>query len=179
MNGTPKNLLDSALDYYDQLATTYYKQKQSQQDEPTSVKEKREQDLKDIRSHLQNQRARTCVIADIQAQLDSYRTEGRQATVGSRSEVEQKQKILLNEKHHPTEKLEKMMMAACRPKPSQRHSAHHIVAGKGWIKRTYQARVKMHLLGVRINDPDNGVWLPKTKKDLPLWSMPAALAHKQ
>lgn len=35
----------------------------------------------------------------------------------------------------------------------------------------------MHLNSIRINDPDNGVWLPANKKHTPHWSMPAAMGH--
>lgn len=37
----------------------------------------------------------------------------------------------------------------------------------------------MHFSGIRINDPDNGVWLPRTKADKGHWAMPHAPAHSE
>ncbi|MGH1471634.1 MAG: AHH domain-containing protein [Cellvibrionaceae bacterium] len=178
-NPTPKNLLDQAIDNYDTLACKYFDQKNSLDKAPQDVRDARQKELKVIQEHLENQRVNAMVLADIQTKLDAYQEEGRQATVGTRSEVQKKQAALLAERHHPTQNLEGMLKAACRPKPSQRHSAHHIVLGKGRIARTNQVRVRMHIQGIRINDPDNGVWLPMTKADTPNWAMPDSMAHKQ
>lgn len=65
------------------------------------------------------------------------------------------------------------------PKPSPQHTAHHIVPGKGRTVHSARARSRIHLFGIRINDPDNGVWLPSASKYTPNWSMPEALGHKQ
>tara|TARA_R110000868_G_scaffold377197_1_gene642480 strand:+ start:409 stop:921 length:513 start_codon:yes stop_codon:yes gene_type:complete len=118
--------------------------------------------------------------AFIQADLDNYRAEGRDATTGSRADQVQKQKALLAEKHHPTDDLAKLMLAAGKAKPSNVHTAHHVVPGKGKVYKTKEAhlaRIHMHRYGIRINDPDNGVWLPMYKKHTPHWSMPQSLGH--
>ena len=69
------------------------------------------------------------------------------------------------------------MKADGRPRPSLQHVAHHIVPGKGKTKTAALARLHIHRFGVRINDPDNGVWLVKNKMDTPHWSMPSAKSH--
>jgi len=56
------------------------------------------------------------------------------------------------------------MRAVPVPKPSANHTAHHIVPGKGKTKGAVRARIRLHLYGIRINDPGNGVWLPTYSK---------------
>lgn len=102
-------------------------------------------------------------IVDIQTKLELYRAEGRKAIHKpgmSVSDFKSKQTELQVEEHHRADALEKFMRAVPIPKPSRNHTAHHIVPGKGKTQYAYRARVRIHLFGVRINDPDNGVWLP-------------------
>lgn len=70
-----------------------------------------------------------------------------------------------------------MLLADGRPKPSSQHSPHHIVPGLGRTRFANLARVLLHRIGIRINDPDNGVWLPMYRKFTPHWSMPEAKGH--
>lgn len=174
-----KNLLDQSIDRYDQIARQYFNTQSAIENAPPDVREARQKQLSIIQAHLENQRVNATVLANIQSKLDAYREEGRQATQGTRADSRRKRAALEAEPHHPPGVLEKMLKAACRPKPSHRHSAHHIVPGKGRLSRTYEARVRMHLFGVRINDPDNGVWLPMAIADTPNWAMPESKAHKQ
>lgn len=111
--------------------------------------------------------------------MQIYRAKGRLATQGTNIEIAEKQKQLLEETHHPTEILEKYMRAVPIPKPSNNHSAHHITPGIGKTKDAYRARMRIHRFGIRINDPDNGVWLPRSTKYTPHWSMPEAKGHNQ
>ena len=83
------------------------------------------------------------------------------------------------EKHHPTKKLASNLRASGRPRPSQNHTAHHVVLGKGRTQGMADARLLMFLYKIRINDPDNGTWLPRAKKDKGHWSMPNAPAHSE
>jgi hypothetical protein len=122
------------------------------------------------------------VVADVQAGLDAYRAYGRGAAEGSgqsRSAAAEIRQNLLAEDHHPTGILEFFMRAVPNPKPSGQHTAHHIAPGKGRSKFAYRARVRLHTAGVRINDPDNGVWLPRKSSYTPHWSMSEALGHLQ
>ncbi|WP_074903808.1 AHH domain-containing protein [Microbulbifer thermotolerans] len=122
--------------------------------------------------HLRNERRKIAVFAQIQSGLENYQAWGRK-------QAEEDPLELLNEKHHPTKVLAQNMIADGRPKPSNRHSPHHIVQGKGRHPRTTDTRLNLHLYGIRINDPDNGVWLPRTKFDKGHWSMPDAPAHSE
>jgi A nuclease family of the HNH/ENDO VII superfamily with conserved AHH len=81
------------------------------------------------------------------------------------------------EDHHPTNELAIFLQADGRPKPSPKHTAHHIVAGKGKTESSANSRIELHLHNIRINDPDNGVWMLMNKKDKGHWSMPSANAH--
>lgn len=174
-----KNLLDQALEYYDIKARNYFQAKTGLENAPKELKESRAKELEVIRAHLRRQKTHATVVASIQAKLDAYQDEGRRATEGSRSEVAAKQRALQEEKHHPSSTLAENMRASCNPQPCPSHSPHHIVPGKGYTPEANLSRVHLHSLGIRINDPDNGVWLPRSKRVTPLWSMPNALAHKQ
>ncbi|WP_444997491.1 AHH domain-containing protein [Aliikangiella sp. IMCC44359] len=118
---------------------------------------------------LDHQRMHAFSMADAQAQLDTYRKNVRNAN----------SKTLLQEEHHPTEILELYMRVAGKPKPDCYCTAHHIVPGKGKLKINYLTRVHLHINAIGINDPDNGVYLPKRKADTPHWNMPNSKGHKE
>lgn len=170
-------LLDRAIDAYHKKAEQYFTTKNEIENAPIDVRKQREIELRKIKAELDHQRMNAESYAFIQAQLDTYREAGREATKGKRSEVAQKQRTLQAEAHHTTEILEEMMKADASPKPSSQHTAHHIVPGTGKTKDANLARVHMHRFGVRINDPDNGVYLPMYKKYTPHWSMPDSKGH--
>ena len=69
------------------------------------------------------------------------------------------------------------MCAAGRPKPSPKHTPHHIAPGKDRTKAAYRARLHMHSLGIGVNDPDNGLWMIRLKANKGHWSMPEARSH--
>lgn len=172
-----KSSLEIALDYYDLKLASHYRTLNQNVD--VDVQEKRKEQLALEQEHLKIQRRHLEVLASTQAKLDAYREEGRLATSGTRSERRDSRKLLEVEAHHPTDALAEFMAVEGKPKPSPDYQAHHIVAGKGKISDTYRARVHMHIYGIRINDPDNGVWLPNKKENTPHWAAPKALAHKQ
>lgn len=72
-----------------------------------------------------------------------------------------------------------LMRTDGRPQPSTNFTAHHLLTGAGKTERAAMARVTLHFYNVRINDPDNGVWLPRTRKDKGHWSMPGAPAYSE
>ena len=84
---------------------------------------------------------------------------------------------MLKEDHHPASVLADNMRMDGRPKPSSKHAPHHIVPGRGKTHFSNDVRVAMHLMEIRISDPDNGVWLVHYPKDAPHWSLPLAKAH--
>jgi len=66
------------------------------------------------------------------------------------------------------------------PKPSPVHTAHHIVPGSGMLKRVNaRTRYHLHINGIRINDPANGVYLVSKDEYPPHWSMLNSSGHKK
>lgn len=179
MQHSPKSLLDIALDNYDIQASRYYKQLNELEKSPTNVRDERKKALEVTKRHLEGQRMTSEAMASVQAKLDTYREEGRQLVSIRGDTGIQGRRKLQDEKHHPTYKLGRYMLADGKPKPSPQHAAHHIVPGKGRTPEAYLARTHMHIRGIRINDPDNGVWLPRARQFTPHWSMPQAPAHLQ
>lgn len=169
--------LDKAINEYTKKANDYYKKKLDIDKLPADVRKQRKHELDEAKCFLEHQRMNAESYASIQAGLDTYRQHGRDAAQGSLSDIATKQEALVKEPHHPTSVLNKMLVADARPRPSAQHTAHHIVPGRGKTRFAYLARVHIHGYGIRINDPDNGVWLPTYKKHIPHWSMPKAKGH--
>jgi hypothetical protein len=136
-------------------------------------------ELQKALGELESEKRFVYMMADLQAKLDSYRATGRESAKGSAADIRTRQIYMQAEKHHPTGAMENYLRTDGRPKPSNAHTAHHIVPGKGKTKEAYQARINLHLASIRINDPDNGVWLVRNKKDIPHRSMPNSKAHLQ
>ena len=118
--------------------------------------------------HLKHEAAFAKTRAQVQARiikLQNYRNHGLTHNQ------------MLGEEYHPTDELEEMLRADGRPKPSYKHTAHHIVPGKGKTELAASARIELHLHNIRINDPDNGVWMIRLKEDKGHWSMKKANSH--
>jgi hypothetical protein len=171
--------LDRAINSLIERSENYFRELDLFEKSTPDVREKRKLELEKARAHLEHERRLAEVIVDVQAELELYRLEGKQSTSGNNLEIAEKQKRLMAENYHPTEILEKYMRAVPIPKPSPSHTAHHITPGLGKTKDAYRARVRIHRFGVRINDPDNGVWLPRSSKHTPHWSMPNATGHNK
>jgi len=164
--------LEAAIRGYEQQAKNYYQSKKSPVPASPEERLKKEQELASTLQHLNNERIRLSSLAQVEAGLELYRAAGRE-------QADQDPFEMLNEKHHPTKVLAKHMRADGRPQPSERHSPHHLVQGKGRHPRTADVRLRLHLYGIRINDPDNGAWMPRTKADKGHWSMPYSPAHSE
>ena len=162
---------EAAIQKFEKKAKAYYEQSSN----PSEIltEEERKEKLSKALKHLEQERRLAETIVSVQAQLEQYREFGR----ANRSA--ENIPTLSAEKRHPTRVLAKYMRAVGRPQPSPRHTPHHIVPGKGCLVESGLARLKLHRFGVRINDPDNGAWLPRAKKDTPNWSMPNAKSHKR
>lgn len=121
--------------------------------------------------HLQRERIRISTQAELQAGLEDYRANAKEQTAAQ----------LSKEPHHPTAQLVRNLTAIGEPKPSLDHDPHHIIMGKGrWRKRQMiRARMALHMHQIGINDPTNGVWLPRRKADKGHWASPSAPAHKE
>ncbi|UTV29386.1 AHH domain-containing protein [Photobacterium atrarenae] len=87
----------------------------------------------------------------------------------------------MQEPHHPTNVLSRNLTSIGEHKPSPRHDPHHIIMGAGRFRQMemMSARLNLHIFGIGINDPRNGVWLPRNRKDSGHWTTPDAPSHKQ
>ena len=162
--------LDAAIERYREKAEAYYREEKSLA--KSLSRQQREVKLKEAFRQLELERMRTEAYIEVQAQLAEYQAFGRQSSNSSDGRA-----ALRSEAHHPTKVLAKYMRAAGKPRPSDKHTPHHIVLGKGKTKAAGLTRLHIHSYGIRINDPDNGVWLVKNRKDVPHWSMPQAQSH--
>ena len=164
--------LEAAIQQYEELANKHYTERLSMLKASGKEKKRAEASLAKAQQFLLQQRRHIRNLASIQLKLAEYQTSGNEI-----AEIDPE--ALLEEKHHPTKVLARNMTADANPRPSSRHSAHHIVAGKGIHPRTADIRLVIHFAGIRINDPDNGVWLPIGKSDKGHWAMPSAPAHSE
>ncbi len=166
--------LEAAIDSYSRKAQQYYKEITELDNTParSETRMAREKKLKDALAHLETERKLAEAIVDVQTQVEFYRDQGR-----ALSKSADGRKVLHAEKHHPTKILAQQMRLNGDPKPSLKHTPHHIVPGVGKTKNANRARLHIHRYGVRINDGANGVWLVRKKSDTPHWSMPTSKSH--
>ncbi len=106
-------------------------------------------------------------IGDLEARLDKFKNQKPKNTM-----------MAVREKHwlkHDSRRLGKNLCLAGKPKPDDKCHAHAIVAGGD--PSALKTRALLMVMGIRVDDPANGVWLPGYEKDLPHWAMPNAVAH--
>ncbi|MCO1336508.1 AHH domain-containing protein [Microbulbifer sp. OS29] len=175
--------LDSSIHQYEKRCKEHHSENRVV---PGETKEQRTQRLAkydDAKEHLKGERARIMSMVSVQEQLreqnkknqlQQYRDEFKGITGGR-----EKLKAYKDEDHHPTNKLEDNLRLAGRAKPSSRYTAHHIVLGKGNLPITTEVRLTLFLHDIRINDPDNGVWMPRSSRDSGHWAMPDAYPHSR
>ena len=166
--------LEVAINRYEELAKKHYAKA------GTGLETERKAELDESLKHLDLERERLGAISDVQAGLEKYREAGLKVKSGNRTESINALTMMTAEKHHPTAILEKYMRAEGKPKLSSKHTAHHIVPGKGLLEQlTGRTRLHLHKHGIRINDPANGVYLVAVDRDTPHWSMPNSRGHKK
>lgn len=177
--------LDMAVHSYEEAAHKLidrYKDlaKSHAEESPTGTEIQRKAERDEYLRFLELERARLSVIADVQAQLALYRQSALTATTGELKDRNATVRRLSFEPHHPTNYLEKFMRAEGIPKPSAKHTAHHIVPGKGKDPIVnVRTRLHLHQYGIGINDPANGVYLVHKDEYTPHWSMPLSRGHKK
>lgn len=93
------------------------------------------------------------VIAQVESQLDVYRLE---ASAQSSKE--------LRDESHESKRLAEYLALSGDPRPHPKTHAHAIVSGGH--KEAARARAIMAWLKLRIDDPDNGCWLPENTASL-------------
>ena len=171
--------LERAITEFEERAKSAHSLKVVPKAETAEQRLNREQSLSKALTHLKAERALALAQVQVQTQLDEYREALKPAEGASRQEKNIGREAMSLEKHHPTDTLAKFMRADGRPKPAPNFTPHHIVQGKGRTLFATRARIQLHYYGVRINDPDNGVWMPRHKKDKGHWAMPNAMAHSE
>lgn len=168
--------LERAIQSYEEKAEKYYSM-----DNPNLhfTKEEREIKKKEAMRELAIQRRHLETIGEVHALLEAYREGNMKIKAGSNTDRKKALATMKNESHHPTELLEKLMRAEGHPKPSSRHTAHHILPGSGQYEKVMIARARTHIHthGIGINDPANGVYLLTKDEYTPHYSMPASRGH--
>ena len=164
----------NTLDRYEILA------KSQTSSNSTKTELERKKELEECLRFLELERLKLDKIADVQGQLAAYRESALSATKGTARDRDRAIRWLNAEKHHPTGILEAFMRAEGVPKPSAKHTAHHIVPGKG-KDPVINGRTRLHLhrYGIGINDPANGVYMVHSDEFTPHWSMPLSRGHKK
>lgn len=171
--------LERAITEFEERAKSAHNLKIAPKTETEEQRLNREQSLCKAMNHLKAERALALAQVQVQTQLDEYRAALKPVEGASRQEKNIGREAMTLEKHHPTDTLAKFMRADGRPKPAPNFCAHHIVQGKGRTENARRARIQLHYHGIRINDPVNGVWMPRHKKDKGHWAMPLAMAHSE
>ena len=166
-------LLELAIHRFEHQARVYH-HKKAQIAVASGCKEQiaaQRADLDRDWQHLQRERIRISMQAQLQVGLEEYRSNAKAKTVAE----------LAKEPHHPTTQLTRNLTAIGDPKPSPDHDPHHIIMGKGrWQPlEMVKARLALHMHKIGINDPINGVWLPRKKADKGHWATPLAPSHKE
>ncbi|MPW29940.1 hypothetical protein F9L16_13175 [Agarivorans sp. B2Z047] len=121
--------------------------------------------------HLEAEKSRITGLVIAQESLKAYREACSSASL----------KDLKEEAHHPTDRLARHLASVGEPKPTKRREPHHIVCGKGKFLRSrmMRARLNLHLNGIGINDPSNGVWMINFHKNKPEdWATPSTPSHR-
>ncbi|MFE8070139.1 AHH domain-containing protein [Marinobacteraceae bacterium S3BR75-40.1] len=164
--------LELAIHNYEVACVKYHNDKMSLECADISAEERRKRLLAQERDwkHLQQRKRALAVHAQLQSELEQYRAENSQKPP----------KELEKEAHHPTTKLTKHLFAVGEPQPSPKHAAHHIIMGKGRhrVQLMATARFNLHMYGIGINDPVNGVWLAHNRKNSEYWRVPESTSDK-
>lgn len=169
--------LEAAMQRYEENVNK--QQKLANEHFDKSVDPKREEARQSALKYLELERQRLAKFEDIHEQLEDYRKLESEVLSKNKRTALDARAIMETEEHHPTDMLELYMRAEGVPKPSSQHTAHHICPGKGrWEKDMIRnTRRHMHLKGVRINDPANGVYLLHKDDYTPHYSMPNSKGH--
>lgn len=105
-------------------------------------------------------------ISQVQAGLLKYKADAKKM---SDSDIE-------NEVHD-SGRLGDYLRAVGKPKPDDRVDAHAIVSGNH--PESAELRGIMGMLKIRVDDPDNGMWIPRRSQDTPHWAFPKCPPHSR
>lgn len=168
--------LERAIQSYEEKAERYYSMDNLSLH---FTKEEREIKKNEAMQELATQRRHLETIGEVRALLEVYRENNMKMKLGSNADRKKALATMKNESHHPTDFLEKLMRAEGHPKPSGKHTAHHILPGAGQYEKVMisRARIHMHTHGIGVNDPANGVYLLTKDEYTPHYSMPESRGH--
>lgn len=113
-------------------------------------------------------RMATASKAKITAFMAQFRIDGSYMTY----------EALLQEKHCSAT-LGKFLRADGHPRPGAKWEAHHIVSGQHPEALLARTTLADDGIKIRIDDPDNGCWMPKTKADARPTIYPNAIGHNR
>ena len=71
----------------------------------------------------------------------------------------------LTQEKHSSKRLGDFLRADGHPRPAARWEAHHIISGSSPLAMSARGVLADDEIQIRIDDPDNGCWMPKTKAD--------------
>lgn len=173
--------LEAAIEKFAQQAKKFHQQRKINVDphETPEQRKKREDELAIALKHLEHERRLATVITDVQTQLQTYRDQLHSKNSTSGTERKTYRLTMKSEAHHPSKILAKFMRADGRPAPSPIHTAHHVIPGRGKTSFAARARIALHASDIRINDPANGVWMVRRRRDKGHWSMPDSNSHSE
>lgn len=173
--------LDAAIANFESQAKQYHQKKRATLgvNETPEQRKKHENELAAALKHLEQERRLALVTAEVQVQLAAYQDQLHSKNASNRTQRRDNRTAMQSEMHHPTYVLAKFMRSEGHPQPSPNHTAHHIIPGKGKTAFATQARINLHMCDIRINDPANGVWMVRRRRDKGHWSMPDASSHSQ
>ena len=104
----------------------------------------------------------------IAAKLEQYRKGSHQMSF-----------LAFTQERHSSKRLGEFMRVCDMPRPGPRWEAHHIVSGSHPEAETARGILADEDIRIRIDDPDNGCWMPKTKADARPTIYPNAIGHNR
>lgn len=120
--------------------------------------------------HINAERGHIKTLAQITVRLEEYEQWVEKTSYEN----------LLCDDTHDSDRLGKNLRAVGRSKPTDRYDAHAIVSGKHTAAG--ESRIKLAEYQIGLDEPDNGVWLPRGGDDARKsnnWATPKSVPHSR
>ena len=140
-----ENEFERKLEQFKEKATAFYNRSKPEK-ETEEQKAEREKMCKEDFIHLERESRYLSMMGSLYAQVEAQKEAAKAKPGETKRETRARINRLKAEKHHPTKYLARAMRANGRPRPTARHTPHHVIPGKGWTKWANQARVRIHLV---------------------------------
>lgn len=147
-----------------QARYTQYKEEISKMDSGTTAKDDK------LRKFMFRECAALKSIGKLQQDLNAYRLRNK-----TLSDDNLEDEAELGKNTNPAH-LHKNLTATGEIKPGRHWQAHHIICSRH--ETHYDSRYAMFAYGIGINDPVNGVWLPRKNADAKGSTLPKAVGHR-